>query len=135
MPGKNSLNAPPYFLWVWAVAKKIPKGKVTTYGAISDFLAIGSARMVGWAMHHSGKTPRLPAHRVVNRKGELSGRLHFDTPDTMQLKLEAEGIEIKNHIIQNFQQHFWNPVDALGEDFLEQLHNNHPLPPKKPKGV
>lgn len=135
MASKSNNPAPPYFLWVWAVAKKIPKGKVTSYGAIADFLGIGSARMVGWAMHHSGKTPRLPAHRVVNRKGELSGRLHFETPDTMQQKLESEGIKICNHTVQQFQKHYWSPVEALGENFLQQLHSSHPLPPRKPRGV
>jgi methylated-DNA-protein-cysteine methyltransferase-like protein len=96
---------------IYDIVRKIPKGRVTSYGAIAD--AIGArttARMVGWAMNAShNATPKVPAHRVVNRNGLLTGRHHFATPTLMQELLEAEKIEIKDNQIINFEKHFWKP--------------------------
>ena len=91
------------------VARLIPFGRVTSYGAIAKYLGSAkSARMVGWAMNAS-KGTNVPAHRVVNRIGLLSGEKHFSTPTEMQLLLEKEGVTVKNHQIQNFDQVFWEP--------------------------
>ena len=99
-----------YFQAVYDLVYQIPEGRVTNYGAIADALALGSARMVGWALSQSHKIdPFLPAHRVVNRKGELSGRHHFDPPESMQERLEAEGVRIENHRVRDFDQLFWSP--------------------------
>lgn len=92
----------------------IPKGRVSTYGAIADFLSLGSARMVGWALNKCNlSTENIPAHRVVNRKGELSGRLAFPTPTTMQKRLEAEGISINDNKVVEFDRLFWHPKNIL----------------------
>ncbi len=99
-----------YFDRVHEVTLSIPYGRVSTYGAIADYLALGSARMVGWALNHSHHIS-IPAHRVVNRKGELSGRNQFPTPTMMQELLENEGIEISNNQVQNFENLFWHPAD------------------------
>ncbi len=97
---------------IYDIVRLIPKGKVTTYGRIADYLALGSARMVGWAMNKCHLIDAtIPAHRVVNRKGELSGRLHFETPTTMQERLEKEGITIQNHCIVDFEKRVWSPED------------------------
>jgi methylated-DNA-protein-cysteine methyltransferase-like protein len=108
---------PTYFDLVYAVVKAVPKGRITTYGAIADFLALGASRMVGWALNHSFAQDGVPAHRVVNRKGELSGRHHFPTPTLMQELLEAEGVEIKEDKVVQFKSLFWHPVEGLGEDW------------------
>ena len=111
-------KAPTYFDMVYAVTKAIPFGRVTNYGAIADFLSLGSARMVGWALNKCGHLT-IPAHRVVNRKGELSGRNQFHTPTLMQELLEQEGIEIRNNKLVDFKAHFWHPGDHLNlEDFI-----------------
>lgn len=91
------------------VAKLIPFGRVTSYGAIAEYLgAKRSARMVGWAMNNShGKD--VPAHRVVNRKGLLTGKHHFEGTNLMQQLLESEGIKVTNNQIQDFENVFWNP--------------------------
>ncbi|MBI1268768.1 MAG: methylated-DNA--[protein]-cysteine S-methyltransferase [Cryomorphaceae bacterium] len=104
-----------FFDDVFEVVRQIPRGRVTSYGAIATFLGSArSARMVGWAMNASfGLLPEVPAHRVVNRNGELSGRLHFSTPFLMQELLEAEGIEVVENAIIDFDKHFWNPSDLL----------------------
>jgi len=101
-----------YFQKVYRVTEAIPFGKVTNYGAIADFLALGSARMVGWALNKCGHMT-IPAHRVVNRKGELSGRNQFPSPTMMQELLEQEGLTIIDHKIQNFANHFWHPGEHL----------------------
>ncbi|MEM6769159.1 MAG: MGMT family protein [Bacteroidota bacterium] len=95
------------------VARMIPPGRVTNYGAIADFLTLGSARMAGWAMNQAFGDESIPAHRVVNRKGELSGRNHFATPTLMQERLEAEGIEVVDNKIVNFKEVFWSPTELL----------------------
>ncbi len=107
-----------FFENVFSVARKIPKGRVTSYGAIARYLGSASAsRMVGWAMNaaHSQSNP-VPAHRVVNRNGMLSGKMHFATPFTMQALLEEEGIKVIEDEIINFESFFWNPSEELGFD-------------------
>ena len=102
-----------YYQRVFEITRKIPFGRVTTYGAIADYLALGSARMVGWALNKSFTSEGVPAHRVVNRKGELSGRVHFPAPGMMQALLENEGVKVENHKVQNFKKLLWNPADEL----------------------
>lgn len=103
-----------FFQDVYAVVRLIPEGRATSYGAIAQYLgAKGSARMVGWAMNSAHALPDVPAHRVVNSAGLLSGKAHFGTPTLMQELLEAEGISIKNDQIQNFKEVFWNPTEEL----------------------
>ena len=95
------------------VARLIPKGRVTSYGAIAKYLGSAkSARMVGWAMNASKNTD-VPAHRVVNRIGLLSGEKHFSTPTEMQLLLEKEGVNVEKQQIQNFKELFWDPSVEL----------------------
>lgn len=100
---------------VYQVARLIPKGRITSYGAIAAYLgAKGSARLVGYAMHGAHKAkPKVPAHRVVNRNGLLSGKHHFDTPYKMQELLEREKIKVKNDKIVDFKKLFWDPVQEL----------------------
>jgi len=104
-----------YYQQVWDVTCSIPYGQVSTYGAIADYLALGSARMVGWALRQSMGVGPIPAHRVVNRKGELTGRHHFPEPEMMQALLEAEGVEVADHRVVDFDNLFWHP-EALEED-------------------
>ena len=104
-----------FFELVYTVVRQIPKGKVTSYGAIAACLGTKlSARMVGWAMNgaHSVKPP-VPAHRVVNRNGMLTGRHHFKTPTRMQELLEKEGVVVKEDAIVNFREIFWDPNSSL----------------------
>src|SRR4051812_25367112 len=100
-----------FFAQVYEVVRKIPKGRVTSYGAIAAALGTrGSARMVGWAMnncHHM--KPAVPAHRVVNRLGLLTGKTHFGVPGRMQQLLEKEGIRVLEDQVQDFAQKFWDP--------------------------
>lgn len=104
-----------FFQDVHEVAKLIPKGRVTSYGAIAKYLGTGrSARMVGWAMNTSGMDPDIPAHRVVNRVGLLTGRGHFHPPERMQELLESEGIKVKKHQVVDFKKHLWEPMVELG---------------------
>lgn len=101
-----------FFERVYEVVKQIPYGKVCTYGAIAEYLGSrGSARMVGWAMnqaHHQSE--EIPAHRVINRNGILSGKHHFGGPDTMRQLLESEGLRIEDDAVVDFEQHFWSPT-------------------------
>ncbi len=98
-----------FFERVYEVAKRIPYGRVTTYGAIANFLASsGSARMVGWAMNASEKH-NVPAHRVVNRNGLLTGKHHFGGTNLMQQLLESEGIEVRDNKIVDMDKYFWKP--------------------------
>lgn len=113
---KKDSVTPHYFDLVYDITCLIPQGRVTTYGAIADFLALGSARMVGWALNHCHSQDHIiPAHRVVNRKGELSGRMHFATPAVMAERLQAEGIGVENDTVIDFQSKFWHPreLDSL----------------------
>jgi len=99
-----------FFDKVYEVARNIPYGRVTTYGAIAKYLgAATSARMVGWAMNASHYDDSVPAHRVVNRMGMLTGKHHFDGTNLMQQLLENEGITIKDSKINNFDSVFWEP--------------------------
>lgn len=104
-----------FFELVFEVARQIPKGRVTSYGAIAACLgARSSSRMVGWAMFGAGKVrPKVPAHRVVNRNGMLSGKHHFETPTRMKELLEKEGIKVKKDTVVNFKQLFWDPATEL----------------------
>lgn len=104
-----------FFNQVFEVVKQIPPGKVTSYGAIARYLGTGgSARMVGWAMNASHSHPEfVPAHRVVNRNGLLTGKHHFDNPNAMQELLEAEGFKIEDDQILNFKENFWDPAKEL----------------------
>ena len=105
-----------FFEQVYEVARQIPKGKVTSYGAIAICLGTKlSARMVGWAMNGAHKIkPKIPAHRVVNRNGMLSGKHHFGEPDAMEKLLKKEGIKVKDDRVVDFEKLFWNPVEELG---------------------
>jgi len=105
-----------FFELVYEVARQIPKGKVTSYGAIAACLGTkSSARMVGWAMNGAGKVkPKVPAHRVVNRIGMLSGKHHFSPAGSMEKSLKKEGIKVKNDKIVDFEKHFWDPIKEVG---------------------
>ena len=99
-----------FFERVYEIARQIPYGRVTSYGAIAKALGTArSARMVGWAMNATGNREDVPAHRVVNRIGMLSGKHHFDGTNLMQQLLENEGIEVVDNQIVNFEKHFWQP--------------------------
>lgn len=100
---------------VYQVVALIPFGRVTSYGAIALYLgAARSSRMVGYAMNNAHTVnPSLPAHRVVNRVGMLTGKHHFKTPTQMQSLLESEGINVENDIIQDFKNVFWSPIEEL----------------------
>ncbi len=103
-----------FFENVYEVAKLIPYGRVTSYGAIAKYLgAARSARMVGWAMNASSKQEDVPAHRVVNRKGILTGKHHFQGTNLMQQLLESEDVEVIDNQIQNFEKLFWDPMEEL----------------------
>ena len=109
------MDRPNYYEEVFYVTQQIPRGRVTNYGAIADYLALGSARMVGWALNKSFSEDGVPAHRVVNRKGELRGRIHFPQPSMMQELLEQEGVAVQDHKVVHFKALFWNPSDHLPE--------------------
>ena len=103
-----------FFERVYQVARLIPFGRVTSYGAIAKYLgAARSARMVGWAMNGSGKHEDVPAHRVVNKKGLLTGKHHFQGTNLMQQLLESEGIVVIENQIQDLEKIFWDPMKEL----------------------
>lgn len=105
---KNNDN---FFERVYEIVRQIPEGKVTSYGAIAKALgAARSARMVGWAMNASHNLEDVPAHRVVNRNGMLSGKHHFEGTNLMQQLLENEGIRVQNNQIVDFDNFFWDPI-------------------------
>lgn len=110
--GKTEEN---FFELVYEVARQIPKGRVTSYGAIAAALGTKlSARMVGWAMNGCGNAkPKVPAHRVVNRNGILSGKHHFETPTRMEDLLKKEGIKVKDDKVIDFKKLFWDPAEEL----------------------
>lgn len=104
-----------FFQDVFEVVRQVPKGRVTTYGAIAAYLGTKlSARMVGWAMNaaHNVK-PKVPAQRVVNRNGMLTGKFHFDTPTLMEELLKKDGVTVKDEKIVDFSSRFWDPSEAL----------------------
>jgi methylated-DNA-protein-cysteine methyltransferase-like protein len=104
-----------FFELVFEVARQIPKGRVTSYGAIASCLGTKlSARMVGWAMHAAGSAkPKVPAHRVVNRNGMLTGKHHFNPPSKMEEQLKKEGVKVKNDVVVDFKKLFWDPSTEL----------------------
>ncbi len=107
-------NNKDFFQMVFEVVKLIPSGRATSYGAIANYLgAKRSSRMVGWAMNTAHSNPEIPAHRVVNRNGLLTGKMHFQTLTLMQELLEKEGIIVKDDKIVNFKAVFWNPMEEL----------------------
>ena len=105
-----------FFELVFEIARQIPKGRVTSFGAIATALGTKlSARMVGWAMNGSFRVrPKVPAHRVVNRNGMLSGKMHFAYPEQMQELLEKEGVKVKDDKVVDFEKRFWDPIKELG---------------------
>jgi len=116
IPVKDQSKSYTFFEDVWSVARQIPKGRVTSYGAIANYLGTKlSARMVGWAMNGAHKAkPKVPAQRVVNRNGMLSGKMHFETPTRMQELLEKEGVRVEKDKIVDFDKRFWDPLKELG---------------------
>src|SRR5688572_22974763 len=113
MRRENKLES--FFEQVYAVARLVPRGRITSYGAIAKYLGTArSARMVGWAMNgaHTVK-PKIPAHRVVNRNGLLTGKNHFGSPTHMQELLEKEGIKVVNDQVKDFKKLFWDPAVEL----------------------
>ncbi|MFT4152848.1 MGMT family protein [Parafilimonas sp.] len=112
---KDLANKHSFFEDVWDVARQIPKGRVTSYGAVASYLGTKmSARMVGWAMTAAGYAkPKVPAHRVVNRVGLLSGKMHFGSPHEMQKRLEKEKVKVENDKVVDFEKLFWDPAKEL----------------------
>ena len=112
---KSTVKEYSFFADVYDVVRQIPKGKVTSYGAIAAYLGTKlSARMVGWAMNAAGTAkPKVPAQRVVNRNGMLTGKHHFATPTTMEELLKQDGVTVKNDTIVDFEKRFWNPSETL----------------------
>ena len=104
-----------FFELVFEMARQIPKGRVTSYGAIATALGTKmSARMVGWAMNGSHLVrPKIPAHRVVNRNGMLTGKMHFAYPEQMQDLLEKEGVKVVDDKVIDFEKRFWDPIKEL----------------------
>lgn len=109
-------NTPSFFEKVFSVVREIPYGRITTYGAIAAYLGSrGSSRMVGWAMNQSHLSdPSLPAHRVVNRNGVLTGKHHFGSPGLMKQLLENEGVLVSGDKVVDFDGHFWDPASLPG---------------------
>ena len=112
---KDLTNKHSFFEDVWDVARQIPKGRVTSYGAIANYLGTKmSARMVGWAMGASVRAkPKVPAHRVVNSAGLLTGKMHFGPHDEMQKRLEKEKIKVEKDKVVDFDKLFWDPAKEL----------------------
>ena len=112
---KQKSAASSFFEDVWAVVRLIPKGRVTSYGAIANYLGTRmSARMVGWAMNASHTAPQpVPAQRVVNRNGMLSGRHHFPFADSMEKMLKKDGVTVENDTVEDFEKRFWDPAQEL----------------------
>lgn len=105
---------PNFFEDVYEVVKLVPSGRWTSYGAIAHYLgAKGSARMVGWAMNNAHGMPDVPAHRVLNRNGELTGKAHFNPPESMKKQLELEGLQVEHDKVVHASQSFWDPSKEL----------------------
>lgn len=113
---KDPKGAYSFFQDVYDVVRQVPKGRVTSYGAIANYLGTKlSARMVGWAMNAAGNArPKVPAQRVVNRLGILSGKHHFGTPTLMEELLKKDGVAVKNDTVVDFKKRFWDPAVELG---------------------
>lgn len=115
LPAKGKAKEYSFFDDVYDVVRQIPKGRVTSYGTIAVYLGTKlSARMVGWAMNgaHNVK-PKVPAQRVVNRNGMLTGKMHFSTPSHMEELLKKDGVAVKNDTVVDFKKKFWNPAVEL----------------------
>lgn len=112
---KNSHTSPDIYEAIYDVVRAIPKGRVSSYGAIAASIGAASgARMVGYAMNNcEGAKPKVPAHRVVNRNGMLTGKHHFSPPEKMQQLLEKEGVKIKDDKVVDFDAKFWDPLKEL----------------------
>ena len=112
---KSTVKEYSFFQDVYEVVRQIPKGKVTSYGAIAAYLGTKlSARMVGWAMNAAGSAkPKVPAQRVVNRNGMLTGKHHFAMPTLMEDLLKKDGVSVKNEMVVDFEERFWDPSKAL----------------------
>ena len=114
MANNQTMAEDNFFEKVYAIARQIPYGKVTSYGAIAKALGTArSARMVGWALNACHNMDDVPAHRVVNRKGVLTGKHHFEGTNLMQQLLENEGVKVVNNQIIDFDEHFWQPEIEL----------------------
>jgi methylated-DNA-protein-cysteine methyltransferase-like protein len=116
LPIKDDSKNFSFYEDVWSVVQQIPKGKVTSYGAIANYLGTKlSARMVGWAMKAAHDLhPPVPAQRVVNRNGMLTGKMHYGTLTRMQELLEKDGVKIEKDTVVDFEKRFWNPAKELG---------------------
>lgn len=114
LPAENSKHYT-FFQDVYDVVRQVPRGRVTTYGAIARYLGAGaSARVVGWAMNGAHiVSPKVPAQRVVNRNGMLSGKIHFGPPERMQQLLEKDGVSVKDDAVVDFKTRFWDPAVEL----------------------
>jgi methylated-DNA-protein-cysteine methyltransferase related protein len=116
-PPSGEVGRGPYsfFADVYDVVRQVPKGRVTSYGAIAAYLGTRlSARMVGWAMNAAGTAkPKVPAQRVVNRNGMLTGKHHFATPTLMEELLKKDGISVKDEKVVDFEKRFWDPITEL----------------------
>ena len=112
---KSTVKEFSFFADVYDVVRQIPKGKVTSYGAIAVYLGTKlSARMVGWAMNAASKVnPKVPAQRVVNRNGMLTGKHHFATPTLMEELLKKDGVAVQDDVVVDFQKRFWDPSIEL----------------------
>jgi methylated-DNA-protein-cysteine methyltransferase-like protein len=110
---KNNRNPDSFFELVYSVVRQIPRGRVSSYGAIAEYIGTKlTARMVGWAMNAAGSAdPPVPAHRVVNRNGMLSGKHHFATPTLMEELLRNEKVKVKDDTVVDFEELFWNPSE------------------------
>ena len=103
-----------FFQDVYEVVRLIPPGRVTSYGAVARYLGTaGSARMLGWAMNASHSDPDIPAHRVVNSLGLLTGKNHFESPERMQELLEKDGVKVENNKVVEFDKKYWDPAKEL----------------------
>ena len=116
VPVSSPAKSYSFFNDVYEVVRKVPKGRVTTYGSIANYLGTKlSARMVGWAMNGAHEVkPKVPAQRVVNRNGMLSGKMHFGTPTKMEELLKKDGVDVKEDTIIDFKTRYWDPEKELG---------------------
>ncbi len=121
----NQKNSDDFFTRVYEVAARIPYGRVTSYGAIARYLGSAqSARMVGWALNHcSSSETYVPAHRVVNREGLLTGSRHFGTPSAMQQLLENEGVKVEDNQVTHFKNLFWDPLLEEKKKYRKRKNN------------
>ena len=112
IPANRPKDLPHYYEQVWELVRLCPPGRVTTYGALADALTLGTARMAGYAMRHCfGVEPAVPAHRVVNREGRLTGKPHFDPPEAMAEALMREGVAVDEDRVVEFGARFWHPAE------------------------